>query len=317
MDRARIGEDIIYSEGKMKSFFICPSSGQRLFQVGDKLQTSSGTVYPIIDDIPVLIPEYKKHLERIEQLKNSPKSSWYSQNQVDYYDHGPYRHHLNRRKRVVQSWVKECCSELLGSKEALDLAVLDHGCGDGASSRWLDSSLPPESSFLLTDYNFDRIIRARNLLGREGKTYFLSDVTRCPLEAGFLDLVFSNHVIEHICDDQSLLNEIYRILKPGGYLILGCPNEGVFFWILAYALSPCSLRNSDHIHFYNNQILIDKCKRAKLTHKKTVYLGYGVPHWSIDKLIRRFRAVDELFHIIGKAFFPRQSSSLYLLFRKE
>jgi ubiquinone/menaquinone biosynthesis C-methylase UbiE len=269
-----------------------------------------------VDGIPILIRNHEEHFKNIEQLKASIKGAWYSQTQVDYYDRGPYRHSLRKRKAIVQSWVDICCGELLGKAPDRRLTVLDHGCGDGASSRWLDSALPESSKLLLTDYNFERIVRARNLLGTDNKEYFLSQVTRAPLFAGSIDLVFSNHVIEHVLEDQTLLEEIYRILRPGGFLILGCPNSGVFFWMLAYALSPATIRKSDHIHFYDSRTLIKMGQNAALEHLRTRHTGYGFPHYKLDLLIRRFKIINDLFDVIGRMFFPGQASSLYLMFRK-
>lgn len=45
-----------------------------------------------------------------------------------------------------------------------------------------------------------------------------------PYESHFFDFVFAGEVIEHIVDTRQFLNEIGRILKPGGILILTTPN---------------------------------------------------------------------------------------------
>jgi len=301
---------------KKESRFVCPVSGEKLYFEDDRLCSDSGASYPVVDGIPVLLRDPEEHFERIAQFKASIKGSWYSQAQVDYYDRGPYRHSLQRRKKVVQSWVGDCCRELLGHEPGRTLTALDHGCGDGASSRWLAGALPEGSKMLLTDYNFERIVRARSLLGTSDKEYFLSQVTRPPLPAGSVDLVFSNHVIEHVLEDQELLNAIQKILRPGGFLLLGCPNSGVFFWMLAYALSPSTIRKSDHIHFYNSRVLIDMGRAAALEHLRTRYTGYGFPHYKVDLAIRRFKIINNLFDTVGRVLFPGQASSLYLLFRK-
>ncbi len=299
-----------------ESIFICPVGGDRLFHTGDGLQSSTGIGYPVIDGIPILIRNHEEHLKRIEQLKASSKGAWYSQTQVDYYDRGPYRHALAKRRKIVRKWVDQCCQDMAGRISGRPLMALDLGCGDGASSRWIDSALPDGSELLLTDYNFERILRARNLLGSKNKNYFLSQVTHPPLPDSSIDLVFSNHVIEHVPEDQKLLEEIYRILRPGGYLILGCPTEGVFFWMLAYAFSPATIRKSDHLHFYNRDLLVEMGQGATLEHIGTNLTGYGFPHWKVDLLIRRFKIVDNIFNVFGKTFFPGQASSIYLLFRK-
>ena len=37
------------------------------------------------------------------------------------------------------------------------------------------------------------------------------------------DLIICNHVLEHIDDDKKALNEIFRVLKPGGVALLQVP----------------------------------------------------------------------------------------------
>jgi SAM-dependent methyltransferase len=40
------------------------------------------------------------------------------------------------------------------------------------------------------------------------------------------DLVLSHEVIEHVVDDRTAVEEMARVLKPGGRLVLFCPNRG-------------------------------------------------------------------------------------------
>ncbi len=47
--------------------------------------------------------------------------------------------------------------------------------------------------------------------------------TNIPLPENTMDTVFSTQVIEHVAEHGKLLSEAFRILKPGGYLILSGP----------------------------------------------------------------------------------------------
>ena len=44
------------------------------------------------------------------------------------------------------------------------------------------------------------------------------------IEDSTIDFVVTFQVIEHIEDDELFLSEIYRVLKPGGKMILTTPN---------------------------------------------------------------------------------------------
>jgi len=50
-----------------------------------------------------------------------------------------------------------------------------------------------------------------------------------PFPDNTFDLILSHEVIEHVADDQLTINEIIRTLKPGGRLVLFCPNRGYPF----------------------------------------------------------------------------------------
>lgn len=52
----------------------------------------------------------------------------------------------------------------------------------------------------------------------------VTNVLKTPLKSNFIDLVFSGDTIEHIIDTDRFIEEVYRVLKPNGYLILSTPN---------------------------------------------------------------------------------------------
>jgi predicted SAM-dependent methyltransferase len=47
-------------------------------------------------------------------------------------------------------------------------------------------------------------------------------------QEGVLDYVYSSHLLEDFLDTEAVLNEWLRVLKPGGRLILFCPDEQAF-----------------------------------------------------------------------------------------
>lgn len=61
--------------------------------------------------------------------------------------------------------------------------------------------------------------------------YNLMKLKRLPIEDNVAELVYSSHTIEHVSDEavQNMLNESYRILKPGGGIRLTTPNAWLEF----------------------------------------------------------------------------------------
>jgi len=52
-----------------------------------------------------------------------------------------------------------------------------------------------------------------------------ADICQLPFADNFYDIIFCNHVLEHIPDDKKAMQELYRVLKPGGMAILQIPQD--------------------------------------------------------------------------------------------
>jgi len=88
--------------------------------------------------------------------------------------------------------------------------ILDIGCGNK----------PYQSLFSnrITSYTGCDIVQSdKNLVD------IICPATEIPLPDNSKDTVFTTQVIEHVADHRKLLSEAFRILKPGGYLILSGP----------------------------------------------------------------------------------------------
>ncbi len=49
------------------------------------------------------------------------------------------------------------------------------------------------------------------------------DVQNIPFPDGSFDVVFCNHVLEHVADDRLAMREMYRVMKPGGWGVMLSP----------------------------------------------------------------------------------------------
>lgn len=98
--------------------------------------------------------------------------------------------------------------------------VAEIGCGDG---RGLELLAPKSEHFLALDKSTK--VAQKRARGKHNNVEFLETlIPPIPLPDNTYDAVLSFQVIEHIMDDTLFLEELHRILKPGGKLYLTTPN---------------------------------------------------------------------------------------------
>lgn len=100
--------------------------------------------------------------------------------------------------------------------------IIDIGCGIGGSSLYLAEKLNAEVvGITLSPVQANRAQERAAAAGLTAKTTFkVANALDIPYEANTFDLVWSLESGEHMPDKAKFLQECYRVLKPGGRLIL-------------------------------------------------------------------------------------------------
>jgi len=101
--------------------------------------------------------------------------------------------------------------------------AIELGRGEGFSTQRLVSMLPPQAIFKASEY-VDALVPKAQELNPEVEV-IQESVYDLKHPGGSMDVVFLLEVLEHLDYPDKALSEIARILKPGGYLILGVPRE--------------------------------------------------------------------------------------------
>lgn len=111
--------------------------------------------------------------------------------------------------------------------ERLKGKILENGCGVGMYVERLSAF---GGTVIGLEYDFDRAREARTrspfILNAAGEFLPLLSATLRQAQGGAFDLILSHEVIEHVQDDRAAIQEMVRVLKPNGRLVLFCPNRG-------------------------------------------------------------------------------------------
>ena len=100
--------------------------------------------------------------------------------------------------------------------------ILDVGCGIGGSSLYLAEKFNANATGItLSPVQAGRASERAIEFGLQDRTNFqVADALNMPFEDNSFDLVWSLESGEHMPEKQNFLQECYRVLKPGGKLIL-------------------------------------------------------------------------------------------------
>ena len=109
------------------------------------------------------------------------------------------------------------------------MTLLDAGCGPGSITCGLATHVAPGEvvGIDLDSTRIETASRDRHHAGIENISYQVADVTNLTFEDGHFDAVFANGLIEHLTDPGVGLQELLRVLKPGGVIGVRRPDWGV------------------------------------------------------------------------------------------
>jgi 2-polyprenyl-6-hydroxyphenyl methylase / 3-demethylubiquinone-9 3-methyltransferase len=107
--------------------------------------------------------------------------------------------------------------------------ILDCGCGDGLFLVALNET--SKSHLYGLDLDKKNLQLAKGYLKGKKINLILGDVTKMPFKDNFFDKIYSSEVLEHVPNDKKAIEEIRRVLKKGGKLLITVPNHNYpFIW---------------------------------------------------------------------------------------
>ena len=215
-----------------------------------------------------------------------------------------WRSGQDRRLQMIQQWVQ------------LDNAtIFDNGCGLGT---YLDAFAPFTTHRFGLELEHDRAIKAiattPDIIGGVGEAL--------PFADNSFDIAFSNEVIEHVQDDARYAAEMVRVVKPGGRLLIFCPNRWYpveqhgIYWKGKYKFGNIPLVNylpnrwrdnlAPHVRTYTKGNLLNLFTDLPVTliQHSRIFGGYDnieVRHPKLGKVIKRtlYAAEKTPFSVLG------------------
>lgn len=130
---------------------------------------------------------------------------WHGQLGVDEEGDGPWHRLVKRHLPPLTSY-----------------RVLENGCGRGGLAHWLAGQHP--ALLVPADFSPVAVAKARELSRESAARFLVADITKLPHPDRSFDIAISCETIEHVLDPALAVQELSRVLRPGGLLYLTTPN---------------------------------------------------------------------------------------------
>ena len=127
----------------------------------------------------------------------------------------------------LRAWyVRRALKDVLKSSSG-PVRMLDAGTGFGQFAYWVSKRFP-NVRIHAVDIKQEYLDRAKTFFEQAGldsrATFAIDDLTRLQANGPY-DLILSVDVMEHIEEDVTVFEHFYRVLRPGGYVIINTPSD--------------------------------------------------------------------------------------------
>lgn len=144
------------------------------------------------------------------------------------------------------------------------MKILDIGCGTGLNAKNL-----ARGGHEIIGIDISGI--AIKIFCQNGFDGVICDLTSgIPFKNDEFDLVYASEVIEHLIDTEHFVNEIYRVLKPSGKVVISTINSA--FWVFRLTSlmgrTVTEIQHQGHIRFFSKSGLAKYFKNSGFAHIK-------------------------------------------------
>ena len=153
---------------------------------------------------------YVETLGSLFSLRNSVRAADYDHRAFDSWI--PLQRYWQRRRFEI---IRNFAAPLSGGR------LLDTGCGSSRIVQTIPGVI-----------GMDLALRKLRWLRGPGRHLLQGDMNHLPFRSGTFDTVICSEVIEHIPREDVRLEELVRVIQPGGLLVLGTPDYSRRRWLM-------------------------------------------------------------------------------------
>lgn len=224
---------------RLAQVLVCPNCRGSLEISADTLRcrdVSCGSEFRIEQDIPILLE--RSPSGEFDYLTHYTKDS----EQFDYFEERPavVAHSERRLREYVLSLIPSSTK-----------SILDVGCG----SAWVAQAFQKSGMFVCSlDVS---IVNPRKALERypsPDHVAIVADTFHLPFKDGSFDAIVAAEIIEHLHDPKAFADELMRVVRPGGVVIVSTPYREKLVYEICIHCQQLTPHNA-HLHSWTEESL--------------------------------------------------------------
>lgn len=292
--------------------FVCPRCRSALARSGDQLLTCTG------DDCPASFPVADGIPDLLESAGDNPIAAGI---ETTFTDHRKATGPLTRIVGDETYRLFRSCVSAAARDAAQPLRIVDVGCGEKLSHRtgWDYYGLfgAECGAYYGIDPSWEALRSSADSSGdfpRFRQGFLARAPGEClPIQSESVDLVLLQSVLDHCVEPAAVLDECWRILRPGGMVIVQLGNREGWPFQLMRRVFPALMRRRDqedhHIKLIPSQVnkMLRNSGYRWVNHYDSGYIG----------LPPQGRHVERLVYAVGRVVALRESRAIRAFLRME
>ena len=248
----------------LKDILAEPITGNELIEglkEGKNFLLSRDKNYPIIEEIPVLLPE---------KNKEHPNSDFHNQfnsgfdytahyekdaQQFDYFkveESAATKEELRRLHQAIITHIPNSAK-----------LILDVGCGNGWAAK---SLLAKDKTVVSMDIAIKNPLKVLSQNQSENHAAIVADAYYLPFKKSCFDAIIASEIMEHVYDPKLFIIKLLEVLKPGGKLIITIPYDEKIEYFLCVHCNKPTPKNA-HLHSFSEKNIINFIPTDKADYK--------------------------------------------------